>query len=199
MKKLLPLALALLLLLSSCGTAATEEGPLYKVKNGTFTCSAQELIDSVNNATKDSKDFPQLASLPDNSGSIETDHSDSTVTFEEYNKDTGIHEIDISESGFNMKLEEDNGKLCRVKITWIVRSSDSDICAKADILTSTLLTLLVPNPESVQETISQIKSFEFGNGGSRTGDVDVWYYKSDETGENWLEITVHNERGELPQ
>lgn len=196
MKKLLPLVLSLLLLLCACGASSNDEGPIFKVKDGAFSCSAQELIDSINDATKDSEDFPQIAALTRNTDDVKDDSTDKTVTFEEYTGNTFTDNIEIA-SDLTMTLDEDNGKLLRVKVTWTAESSDSSIGTKSKVLTSTLLTLLVPDPDFAQKTISKINSYGTGNGGSTTGNVDVWYDKSDESGLIYFEIQVHKERGQF--
>ena len=167
MKKLLPVIIVLLMLLSACSSNAQEAGPKYKVKNGAFDCSPQELIDQINAVTNASDEFPQIGEW------------------------TGSNdEIEIKGSDLTMYLIEENEKLCSVIVYWKATNSNSTIITKAGILTGMLSTMLLPDPDSIHEKISSAISAGSDRFDATQGNISIHFDTSDIRGTNNFVIQI---------
>lgn len=202
-KKLLPIVMALLILLTACGNSAKTSSPTHVVKNGAFTCSAQELIDNINELTRDSKEFAQISTLPDKTlkpdlttSSENSNEPQFDVWDEKAENNEFTYDIEIDGPDLTMTLREKDGKLYSVEVNWIAENSNSVIATESETLTSALFTLLVPNPDLAQKNRSKVKGYGFGSGSSWDGGVDVYYSTSDESGKNLLCIDVHEDPGQ---
>lgn len=165
MKKLFPIALALMILLTACGTKSAESStPYYKVVNGCFNCTPQEFTDNVNSLIAENPDVPQIP-------------------------DIGIYRssaVKIDGEHLSLTMFEDEG-LTNVYLYWYSGDNNLNVIKYAGIYTSLLLKLLVPDPDSIGTDISTVIDAGYGSFNETQGNVDIRFERSG-TGANRLYI-----------